>query len=453
MANTGDFNKTILTKAGKEMIAKSQGGQTLRITRVILGDGILTASDHIEDFTAVKSPRLSANIADFTNGENGLYTVQFRMSNANVDAGFWLREMGIMAQIDEGAEALYAYTNASGQGNFIYDKTTPLQERVYDIDFGVGDAENIEIVINSSIVYVTLQKFEEAMTAHDKASTAHAAAFKAHNEDTAAHKNFVAATASAAGTRGMVPAPDIGTQNKFLRGDGLFADPPTRLDIDIIKLIYPVGSVIELTNDTDPNKIWSGTTWVKMDAGRVLISARTYKEGDQTYTYALGDKGGEAKHQITADEVAKHGHDLTIDSTSIRGSLHVRANDAATTGVFRVQQENIRSEGNADHNLRDRNIELMADHGHTGSAKESGGDQPHENRQPYEVIFRWKRVADANTATVSIHQSAHQNITVQVDETAHTKTFVAPVNTQYEAQVVADEGYTAGVLSVKDTED
>ena len=82
-----------------------------------------------------------------------------------------------------------------------------------------------------------------------------------------------------------------------------------------------------------------------------------------------------------------------ISTAQISGGLHVRANDPATWGVFSVQQYNIRSEGNADSNNRDRNIELHADHSHTGSASAFGSDQLHENRMPYQVVNRWQRTA------------------------------------------------------------
>jgi hypothetical protein len=48
---------------------------------------------------------------------------------------------------------------------------------------------------------------------------------------------------------------------------------------------HPVGSIWETTTTDDPNVLWAGTTWVKMDAGRVLISAGTYTENGTTYTY------------------------------------------------------------------------------------------------------------------------------------------------------------------------
>lgn len=60
----------------------------------------------------------------------------------------------------------------------------------------------------------------------------------------------------------------------------------------------------------------------------------------------------------------------------------------------------------------------------------------------------------ANTYTVTITQSENQTIHVYVPSKAasnavdHTSTFTATYGTTYEAEVVANTGYTAGTLSV-----
>lgn len=60
-----------------------------------------------------------------------------------------------------------------------------------------------------------------------------------------------------------------------------------------------------------------------------------------------------------------------------------------------------------------------------------------------------------NKYTVTITQSAHQTIHVWVPSKGaagavdHTTTFTAEHGTTYEAEIVADTGYTAGTLSVK----
>jgi len=158
----------------------------------------------------------------------------------------------------------------------------------------------------------------------------------------------------------------------------------------LINIIYPVGSVITLTNDTDPNKIYSGTTWVKMDAGRVLVSAGTYTEGSDTYTYTLGDKGGEAKHQLTVDELAQHNHSASISSVGshahgIRRRLGYTndANEVSSWGTgpayYRLSE------------VAQASTEYAGGFNQTISVNNTGGNKSHENRQPYTVVNIWHR--------------------------------------------------------------
>lgn len=67
-----------------------------------------------------------------------------------------------------------------------------------------------------------------------------------------------------------------------------------------------------------------------MDAGRVLVAAGTYKEGSDTYTYNLGDKGGEAKHQLTTEELPGHGHGISVNINSVGNHTHTIYGDYAS---------------------------------------------------------------------------------------------------------------------------
>lgn len=185
--NTGQFSKVIVTTAGKEMIAKSQNGQTLTFTRVALGDGLIENEDDPVNFTAIKNERLSAPIAKYTDRGNGQFELQFRVSNQEVETGFWHREIGVMAKIDEGEEQLYAYTTAGNQASFLYDKTTPIEERIVNVAFIIGNAQNVQVVVNSSIIYVTLEDMEEALDTHNSSADSHAEAFAQHDNNEDSH--------------------------------------------------------------------------------------------------------------------------------------------------------------------------------------------------------------------------------------------------------------------------
>lgn len=170
----------------------------------------------------------------------------------------------------------------------------------------------------------------------------------------------------------------------------------------MINLVHPVGSIWETTTDDDPNKMWTETTWVKMDAGRVLISAGTYTENGTTYTYNLGDKGGEAKHPLTIDELVKHTHGISIATTNLDGYLSTantpNKGPGHRDGGGIVKLENkfdayLSFGGTDGNNLCGRNLHIAASHDHGATISTAGNNQPHENRPPYIVINRWKRTA------------------------------------------------------------
>ena len=79
--------------------------------------------------------------------------------------------------------------------------------------------------------------------------------------------NMTAATDSAAGKAGLVPAPAAGAQGKFLRGDGTWqAIASSGLSA------YPVGSIYQSTARTSPAALFGGT-WQEIAQNRVLMGA------------------------------------------------------------------------------------------------------------------------------------------------------------------------------------
>ena len=197
--------------------------------------------------------------------------------------------------------------------------------------------------------------------------------------------NFKGATSTAAGAAGLVPAPDKGTQTDYyLSADGTWKKVQQRSIKEVIDIVHPVGSIWETTTTDDPNTLWAGTTWVKMDAGRVLVAAGSYTENGTTYTYNLGDTGGEAKHQLTTDESPSHSHTASV---STDGAHTHRLPVSGSGGGLGLRL--IDTNGNSSDWYTDSN----GSHSHTVTISSVGGNGSHENRQPYLVINRWKRTA------------------------------------------------------------
>ena len=81
------------------------------------------------------------------------------------------------------------------------------------------------------------------------------------------YANMTAATDSAAGKAGLVPAPAAGAQGKFLRGDGTWqAIASSGLSA------YSVGSIFQTVSTTSPAALFGGT-WQEIAQNRVLMGA------------------------------------------------------------------------------------------------------------------------------------------------------------------------------------
>lgn len=165
----------------------------------------------------------------------------------------------------------------------------------------------------------------------------------------------------------------------------------------VISDVHPIGEVWETTTDDDPNKLWPGTTWVKMDPGRVLISAGTYTENGTSYTYTLGATGGEAKHTITVDEMASHGHSASSSWASLIGDTYTELpaeyDNVKASGIVSCSKYgNSHAAGNSG-KQGNGHLHIDASHSHTIAIANTGGGAAHENRQPFTVVNRWRRTA------------------------------------------------------------
>lgn len=221
------FQNMIITRAGLDMIAQSQAGGTLIFTKGKLGDGQI-GDQSIPDLTDLINAKMSVELSSVTAKTEGHVEVRFIVDNTDLDVGFFVREVGIFAKVnEEGEEKLYGYANAGNYTNYLADKTVPIDSIITKIDLAVGNASNIAFTTDKSVVYVTLEDLEEAINAHNIDEDAHEAAFNKHNADPNAHADFIGATSSAAGKRGMVPAPAAGNNNRYLKSDGTWGEIDT----------------------------------------------------------------------------------------------------------------------------------------------------------------------------------------------------------------------------------
>lgn len=186
-----------------------------------------------------------------------------------------------------------------------------------------------------------------AGSASNAADSATAAAASAAAAQAAIATDMTGATASTDGAHGLVPKPEVGDENKFLQGSGIWANvviPPQSY----------VGMVIHSTTlDTQQKVIeqYGGTTWVKIE-GRFLLG--------QSSSYAINSTGGEATHTLTVNEIPSHTHNLYRLSSSVSN----KDTSAGSNYGEAIEQ-----------------------------TSPTGGGQAHNNMPPYKVVYIWERTA------------------------------------------------------------
>lgn len=127
----------------------------------------------------------------------------------------------------------------------------------------------------------------------------------------------------------------------------------------IIDIVYPVGSIYMSVNAADPSKLFSGTSWEKLE-GRFLLGSSS--------TYDNGATGGEATHTLTFSEMPTHRHSIYYPNA---GGPYGDANISYPegSGVNKTWQ-----------------AEMC-------KTEIAGDGVAHNNMPPYLVVNMWKRIS------------------------------------------------------------
>lgn len=162
------YPAVITTMAGTNTIAEANASkQALIFTKIVIGAGDMPAS--IPRATALTDKRLELAITKSVKTGDGQFMVQGLLSNKNLDAGFYAREIGLIAKAGEnGQEVLFSYTNGGNYVDYIPDKNTPMDSYTFTITTVVGNAEKVQAIISDNGV----------ASVHD---------LEAHNTDPGAH--------------------------------------------------------------------------------------------------------------------------------------------------------------------------------------------------------------------------------------------------------------------------
>ena len=139
-----------------------------------------------------------------------------------------------------------------------------------------------------------------------------------------------------------------------------YAETFNAMQNKLLDSIYPIGRGFIDFTDTDFSN-YLGFTWERTLVGLTPVGLDT----SQTEFNTIGKTGGEKTHQLTVDELPEFKPTALVDAQT--GSV------TGSAIVYRVVTDGIWYSGDMFQTI--------------------GGNQPHNNLQPYQVVAYWKRVA------------------------------------------------------------
>jgi len=200
-----DYGRIVTTNQGKNMVTESiRTKSAIIFTKISLGDGLLNG-ETIETMTGLKHRLMDGNVPKINHLGNGEIEAVSTVSNSELTAGFFARELGLFAKLgEEGEEQLFAYTNAGSNASYIPPNTS-VDEKMLGIQLGVGDA--IVQVNYQSHLYITYEQLEDGIAHHNSDENAHGGLLQnlksqlaTHNTDISSHPAITAMIAKILGS-------------------------------------------------------------------------------------------------------------------------------------------------------------------------------------------------------------------------------------------------------------
>jgi len=255
------FNSTIITKKGHALIAKILAGTaTPNFTKIRTSDHQYPSETNFEELDSLSGIKQTVDVASVTKVSPAKIRVSGVFTNADLEAGYYVRNIGLYAIDPQEGEILYSITTAIEADWMPPQDGISASSILVDIETVVGNADNVNITVNPNAT-ATVE-----MVNNLAAEIADVKGFIGYTENdiVGVEVDFVNRKFTRlAGAVGKNPGADFDSINAFggrkrciLTDDGVvlayYGEPgysetgKTTVEIQKDSVTYPVGTIVQV---------------------------------------------------------------------------------------------------------------------------------------------------------------------------------------------------------------
>lgn len=165
-----NWNGLIITHKGRELQAKVEAGKTtLNLTKMKLGAGALPGGQELEGLTDLVEPKQNVGIASKEVMKDGLCKISAIISNHDLNAGYYIRELGVFAEDPDDGEILFAVTSDTAPDYLAAAGGATVVSQEFAVYIAVSNAADIKATIDPAAlatmgyVDLTLHEYVKVM--------------------------------------------------------------------------------------------------------------------------------------------------------------------------------------------------------------------------------------------------------------------------------------------------
>ena len=143
------FYGFVITEAGNSLLASMVAGQTLTITKAVMGEGTADNAEAARQLTNLITPGPEATSTTPTVDGNAVnMIVEYRSDlNGGLQEGFWIGEFGIFGKVGDGAETMIGYGSLGDAKQYVsaYVSGTAPDVRRYPVSITVTTGIQVDV--------------------------------------------------------------------------------------------------------------------------------------------------------------------------------------------------------------------------------------------------------------------------------------------------------------------